>query len=178
MNKPKKRRYSSRVSINQTSKVERFKSVTAIVGLVTAVITLIGTFVAIIPKSSGDKPNPSVQIQNTIHFKNDNSRAVLTVSESHKKTEKIISAAGVFELTAEEIKQINDAKNDCIVGLFSRASDKFEEVARRFINSPNADKKSLNRARFATKDHNQSACKYYMKFFEPFYNPNERMIKQ
>lgn len=176
-NELKKARDSSEVDINQTKKVERFKAITAILVLATAIVGLIGGIVAFISKSFSDKQVPPVHIQN-IQVNNNNGKGAEEVSERHQQITKNIPTSAVLELTNEEIMQINDAWNDCMAGLYSRASETFEQVAQRFLNNPNANIKTLNRARLETVNQNRSACIYYKKFFEPFYNSTERMVTQ
>jgi len=73
-----------------------------------------------------------------------------------------------LRLTYEQKKEIDAAYNDCKVGHYSIAHEKFERIAKPFINQKKANIELLNKARKQIELENNVACGYYMQFFNTF----------
>jgi hypothetical protein len=98
------------------------------------------------------------------------SRLAVSPTISHKTTENSTNheKQPKLLLTDREVEEIRSAYNDCRVGLYPRASEKYETVAKRFLSDPQANLQLLEEARKHVASRDQLACKYYEQFFSSF----------
>lgn len=138
-------------------------TVPGILTAIATIITAVGSLLAVLHQIGVFDTRPAVSP--TISHK--------TTENSTKLDSQIRHDTGYEKqprllLTDREVEEIRSAYNDCRVGLYPRASEKYETVAKRFLSDPRAKLQLLEKARKQVASRNQLACEHYEQFFSSF----------